>query len=227
MRGGWGEDAGGKHGLVLPPCLALPGTMLASPCCPGQCHGPGPGVSTDFPYALSSDFVAQKQPQTQENTGTWPDLLTRHRLLGWAASGGNRSRGALEKREGLICLGCRPSKPTGPWGPGQGAASSQGSPGLQRQGAEGWQWGSGDLSDAPSVAGSSQWSRETRVHRTQGCSREDNHTLDHRSPWKQKHSIHAAQAGIKQAQEGTAGRGQGARETRPGILETAACTSLA
>ena len=168
VRGGWGEDAGGKHGLVLPPCLALPGTMLASPCCPGQCHGPGPGVSTDFPYALSSDFVAQKQPQTQENTGTWPDLLTRHRLLGWAASGGNRSRGALEKREGLICLGCRPSKPTGPWGPGQGAASSQGSPGLQRQGAEGWQWGSGDLSDAPSVAGSSQWSRETRVHRTQG-----------------------------------------------------------
>ena len=125
VQGGWGEDAGGKHGLVLPPCLALPGIMLASPCCPGQCHRPGPGVSTDFPYALSSDFVAQKQPQTQGNTGTWPDLLTRPRPLGWAASGGDRSRGALEKREGLICLGCRPSKPTGPWGPGQGAASSQ------------------------------------------------------------------------------------------------------
>ena len=66
VRGGWGDDAGGKHGLVLPPYLALPEMTLANPRCPGQCHGPGPGVSTDFPYVLSSDFVAQKQPQTQE-----------------------------------------------------------------------------------------------------------------------------------------------------------------
>ena len=127
----------------------------------------------------------------------WPDLLTRPRPLGWAASGGYRSRGALEKREGLICLGHCPSKPTGLWDLGQRAASSHGSPRLERQGAGGRQWGSGDLPDTPSVAGSSQWSRETRVHKTQGCSLEDSHTVDHRSPWKQKHSIHATQPGIK------------------------------
>ena len=109
-------------------------------------------------------------------------------------------------------------------GPRPGGCLLSSSPGLERQGAGGWQWGSGDLSDAPSVAGSSQWSWETRVHKTQGRSREDSHTLDHRSPWKQKHSIHATQAGIKQAQEGIAGR---VRETRPGILETAECTPLA
>lgn len=49
-------------------------------------------------------FVAQKQPQTQGSIWTWPDLLTRPGPPEWAASGGSKGRGALEKREGLPCL---------------------------------------------------------------------------------------------------------------------------